>query len=199
MSVRFCAFVTAFVSIALLSAGHLRADGDDWWRTLPIKAVRVVVHTEDDDKDSEESVTLRVSYGPFSAEHVEPAGEKWADQTDKVFDVGLSTPHPPASATYELHVSKSRAGSPTGKGWKASFEMVALPDSGGQMQLFIDGDRNRPRSSTFTMGDGEQNPNDVVVMPNAKVVSLGLRTASRTRPVVRFNRPADPATRAAQR
>lgn len=191
--------IAAFASISLLSSRHVRADGDDWWRTLPIKTVRVTVHTEGDDKDSEESVTLRVSFGPFSAEHVEPAGETWGDQTDKTIDIGLSTPHPPAGATYELHVSKSRQGSPTGKGWKASFEMVAIPESGGQMQLFINGDRGRPRSPTFTMGDGEQNPNDVVVFPNATVVSLGGRVTSKNRPVIRFNRPADSVAHAANR
>jgi hypothetical protein len=164
------------------------ASSGDWWETLPIRAVRVVVHTEGDDKDSEESVTLRVSYGPFSAETTSAAGERWKDQSDNKFEIALPN-HPPAGATFELRVSKSREGSPTGKGWKASFEMFALPEGGGEMPLFINGDRNAPRSSIYVMGDGEQNPNDVLVMSNAKAVALpgGRGNAPSARATVRFN------------
>ncbi len=143
----------------------------DWWETFPIKTVRVLVHTEDDDKDSEESVTFRVLYGPFSSTHTENAGETWKDQSDKVIDIPLN-PHPPTSAAFALRVTKSRDGSPTGKGWKATFEMSALTEGGAEMPLYIDGDRNRPRSPKFTMGDGEQNPNDAQVMGNCKVATV---------------------------
>jgi hypothetical protein len=185
-----CLALLAFVALNAARPSPVNAGDDEWWNKLPLKGVRVVVHTEGDDKDSEESVTLRVFYGPFTVEHVEPAGQQWNDQTDKSFDIDLSTPHPPAGATFELKVSKSREGSPTGKGWKASFEMFALPEAGGEMQLYINGDRNRPRSATFVMGDGDQNPNDVVVMTGAKVVPLAggrSSTASRVRGTVRFD------------
>jgi hypothetical protein len=174
-------------SILLLSGTTANAANDDWWRSLPVRAVKVIVHTETDDKDSEEAVTLRVSYGPFSADTTVGQGEVWGDQVDKTFEIGLPL-HPPAGATFELRVTKTRQGSPTGHGWDVSFEMFAILEQGGQMQLYINGDRNSPRSAKFTMGDGERNPNDVVVMSGARAIALpGGRLSSAIRPTVRFN------------
>lgn len=187
MKVHFWLTLCLASSLFLVSDTTVKADNNDWWRDLPVRAVKVIVHTENDDKDSEESVTLRVSYGAFSAETTVGQGEVWADQEDKIFEINLPV-HPPAGSTFELRITKTKQGSPTGHGWKASFEMIAILQQAGQMQLYINGDRNSPRSATFTMGDGQSNPNDVVVMPGAKAVALaGSRFSSAIRPTFSFN------------
>jgi len=173
-------------AMLLVGGSTVKAANDDWWKNLPVKAVKVVVHTEGDDKDNEEPVKLLVSYGAFTAETTVGDGETWPDQSDRTFQIDLPI-HPPAASTFELRISKSRQGSPTGHGWQASFEMFAVLEQGGEMQLYINGDRNSPRSATFTMGDGERNPNDVVVMPGARAVPLPGSRVSSARPTVRFN------------
>lgn len=98
---------------------------------------RILMHTETDDKDREEEVTMQIFHGKrVYAEQKAGGGQVWKDQTDQEFFLDSRRPFPEEdSEKGKLHISKSSHGSPTGCGWDMSVEVYGIAEDGVEGQL----------------------------------------------------------------
>lgn len=108
----------------------------------------VLIHTETDDKDREEEVTIQIFHGKrVYAETKVGGGDVWNDQTDQPFTLDSKRGFPEEdSEKGKLRISKGCHGSPTGCGWDMSVEVYGIAEDGVQSELLR-------RTNIARMGD----------------------------------------------
>lgn len=113
-----------------------------------LKSIRVIYHTETDDKDKEETIATQIFRGKrLLGESINGGNQVWTDQSDQTVMVTLKRPIQEEQASEgRIVVTKSCHGSPTGCGWDMTVEVYGVADDGVESELVS-------RTSKVRMGD----------------------------------------------